>query len=195
MMRAIKKSNSVEQLVRALVNAILPFKFDGEGSEHDVFQCCHVWEEIEVLEYHSDPNTIECDLLFIQLVKFPVLLSITNELSGDRKTPGIYLFQVIDAAKERGLTRSRGTHDNDDFAILDFEVDPFERLETAEVLVNAFGFHHWRDGVHRCSLPIGENWLGGAWNVVMLRVKRARNRWNGVGGGSRVAPRAKWRST
>jgi hypothetical protein len=87
-----------------------------------------VREEVELLEHHPDLPPDLLDVADVVAELDPV----------DDDAAAIVLLQPVDASYERRLPRARGPEDDDDLLPADGEVDPLERLEVVEPLLDAF---------------------------------------------------------
>src|SRR6266851_8398323 len=145
---------------------------------HHVLERGHVREEVEALEHHPDLRALPAHLVVGKLVQPVAALRVTDQLAVYVEAAGVDLLQVVDAAQERALARTRRADDAHDLLGLDDEVDAAQHLEAAEALVHSLRRDH---GLHGPVTGTGTRYVN----------RRRRKRWNGVGGSSRAAPRAK----
>src|SRR5258708_8883516 len=74
-------------------------------------------------------------------------LGVTAQLAVKRQPAGVDLFQVVDAAQERALARTRGSDHAHDLFGCHLQVDATEDFEAAEALVYSLRLDH-RHGAH-----------------------------------------------
>ena len=99
--------------------------------KHNILQYRHVREEIEPLEYHADFLADIVDTLGIIHTD-----AIDDDFSCRR------LFQIIDAAENRALAGSGRPDDDDNFLILDCQIDSFQDFMGPKAFFQAFNFYH-----------------------------------------------------
>src|SRR5439155_19188495 len=139
-------------------------------------------------------------LLVAELVQLVALLPVADQLAVDPQPARVDLLEVVDAAQERALARPGRADEAHHLLGGHLEVDALQHLEPAEALVDSFGQNHLaghhipcplssRRGGYTGNESAGGNG-GGAWPWKRMRRKRC----SGVGGSSRDAPRAKYRS-
>src|ERR1700730_10234901 len=87
--------------------------------ERAVLEYGQVWEEVELLEDHSNLAS-NMDRLPGRWIYFDAVKP---------HVPGIVPFELIDAADERGLTGARGSANDDTLAWGDLQIDVTERLK------------------------------------------------------------------
>ena len=101
-----------EELHGVLRRFFLAFAARLHGRKDDVLEHRHVREEIEALEDHADFAADAVDALGIAHAD-----AVDDDFAGRR------LFQVIDAAQDRTLAGTGRADDDDDFFILDGQVN------------------------------------------------------------------------
>ena len=107
--------------------------------ERQIAQHRHVGIQIELLKYHG---AILASHLQV------VLLGKRRAVDDDLARRG--LLKIIDAADERRLTRTRGPDHYELLAALDGEIDIFEHMQVAKVLVEMLDLDHV---CHECPFP------------------------------------------
>src|SRR5581483_6862723 len=160
-----------------------------------ILQRGHVREEVEALEHHADLRPAAADLALAQLVELVAVLAVADQLTVDVEAPRVDLLEVVDAAQEGRLARPRRPQQAHHLARLHLQRDAAEHLDAPERLVDVVGHNHrlGGDGAHRRSLPGPATGGSGGWTWKVVTMRQSRD--SGVGGSSRLAPRAKWRST
>ncbi len=105
-----------------------------------------VGKQVELLEHH--PGFL-ADLLDV--------LDVVGEVDAVDGDPATIVFlETVDAADHRRLAGAGRADDDDDFLLADSHVDVLERLEVAEVLVDAFELDHRLAGARHLG-GIGEH--------------------------------------
>jgi hypothetical protein len=92
-----------------------------------------------VLEHHADLGPHTGGFLFPQLVEGVLVLPVSDEFPAYPEPAAVDLFQVVDAAQERGFARARWPDDAVDLAGIDLKADAPQDLEPPEALVYVFG--------------------------------------------------------
>src|SRR5262249_10345522 len=104
------------------------------GSECDVVEHALVWEEVEVVEDHTQ---LAAHLAELAGGELPMEL-----LAVDGNGAGGGCFQIVDAADECAFARSAGTGDGDAPTTLDGELNIAEDMALAKILVEAAHVNH-----------------------------------------------------
>ena len=108
----------------------------------DVLERGHVREQVEMLEDHPDLRALARDFAFAQFVESVADLAVADELAVDGQATGVDLLEVVDAAQERRLARSRGPEQAHHLTLAHLQRDALQDLEAAEALVYALGVDH-----------------------------------------------------
>ena len=127
----IGQADFFQQLDSRLRRFFLAFTTGLHGRQDNVLQDRHVREEIEALEDHAD-----------FLADIVDALGIAHADAVDDDFPSRRLFQIIDAAQDRTLTRTGRADDDDDFFILNGQVDALEDVVLAKTFFQTFNFYH-----------------------------------------------------
>ena len=99
--------------------------------EHDVLEHRHVREEVEALEHHAD---FLADVVDIRLA--------IQQDAVDGHRAFRRHFEEVDAPQQRTLARARRADDDDDFLLLDMEVDALQDVGVAIRFVQVFNVDH-----------------------------------------------------
>ena len=91
-------------------------------------------EEVEALEDHADVAALPGDLLVVQAVQLAAAVGITHEFAVDPDPAAVDRLQLVDAAQEGRLARTRGSEEADHLTLVDVHVDALEHLIGAEGL-------------------------------------------------------------
>ena len=102
----------------------------------DVLERGHVREEVEALEDHADLLALLRDVPLLVLDELAVGLAVADEVAVHEDPALLDLLEVVDAADERRLARSRRADDDDHFLALDGHRHAFEDVQPAEPLVD-----------------------------------------------------------
>lgn len=114
----IGQSNQVKQIAGTLLALVFRRMVELQW-ERDVAQHCALLEQAEILEDHADSGTHVRQLLAFR---------VGDVLTIDAHFAGSGTFQQIDAAHQRGLARTGGAEDAEDFTRIDGQVDVVQHL-------------------------------------------------------------------
>ena len=127
----IGQADFFQELDSRLRRFILAFTAGLHGRQDDVLQDRHVREEIEALENHAD-----------FLADIVDALGIAHADAIDDDFPSRRLFQIVDAAQDRTLAGTGRADDDDDFFILNGQVDALQDFVLAKTFFQTFNFYH-----------------------------------------------------
>jgi hypothetical protein len=93
----------------------------------NVFQCSHMWEQVELLKHHADLGACFVNVA-INMREFTA--EHNNASTG-------WLFQHVDATQQRALARTRWSDDAHHFTALNVKINSAQHMVAAEGLVQA----------------------------------------------------------
>src|SRR4029078_6820564 len=131
--RLVPQPHAFQQLHRLGFGLCLWHTLDANRRLDHVVENRHVRKEIELLEDHTglDPQLTDA----LSLVSRSMAPFEPDAADLDASTS--WVFQEVDAPKQRALSATRPTEDNHDLAPVDFEVNIGQHLESSEPLVEA----------------------------------------------------------
>ena len=130
-------TDALEEVLGLLVCVGLGQLADLHRAERNVVKNGLVGKEVERLEDHADVSP--------QLRKRLALVGEFFAVDGDR--PSLEWLESVDRAAERGLARPRRTENDDNLTFADGQIDVFEHVQVAEVLVDPGDDDHGFSGV------------------------------------------------
>ena len=151
----------IEQLHRTIRRRVRLDALDVHRGLDDVAQHSAMREQVEILEDHADVGALLRGVAGRNLVEDAVALAVADQLAVDVQAAGVDLLEVIDAAQQRRLARTRGADEAGDRAARDLEIDALEHLQAAEGLAHVAGLDHGAGGAGGCGMG-GVGGVGGA---------------------------------
>src|SRR5207244_8285381 len=146
----VRQSEQIEQLACSQLGPATWRAGDG-GREGDVLQRRGVLEQIEELEYKADVPAAQ--------VGQPALVLAGERFAGEKDFATARRLEPGDEVQQRRLAAPRWTHDRDELARVDRQVDSPQRSDgrplRLECLAEANRFQHFRRGRHDTTLNRG----------------------------------------
>ncbi len=143
------QSDHVEQFRCARGGLLFGCLLHVDHGHGDVAQRRDVWEQIEPLEHHADVAALAGGLAQAHFVQDIAPLDVADQLAVDVQPPGVDLLEMVDAAQEGGLARTRRSDQAHHLAGLHAQGDTAQNVERTEALVDVLGINHGR---HLASL-------------------------------------------
>ena len=147
----VEESDLAQQLLGVRHDLVALHALDRDGRLDEVFQHREVREQVEVLEHHAHAATDAAHFGFGHVAGASLGVIGHQGLAIDADLALVDELQVVQAAQQRALARTRGADQRHHLALVDAQRHAAQDLQRPEALVQVAGIDHCRGGAGRAG--------------------------------------------